>query len=192
MTDATRHPVSPRGLLFVALALSAVVGLAACGGSGSTSGATTTGSTTKRAATTAATTTPGAGRSSVVRVADSDLGRIVVNGDGMTLYVFTPDTSTSIACTGGCAQAWPPLTATADPSGTDVTGTLTLVTRDDGTRQVALAGRPLYAYAGDTASGDTNGQGSGGKWFVVSADGSPIKRSAGSGSATTTAGKSRY
>lgn len=115
--------------------------------------------------------TAAAGGEATVVLADSSLGQILTTADGMTLYLFTPDTATTSACTGGCATAWPPLTVAAvGGEGLDASqfGTLD---RGDGTTQVTYFGHPLYTYAGDAAAGDVNGQGSGGSWFAVTADG---------------------
>ena len=94
---------------------------------------------------------------------------ILTNPQGMTLYYFMPDTKTTSACTGGCASNWPPLLATgaATPTGT-ASGNLTALADANGT-QVQYNGHFLYTYAGDSAPGQTNGQGVGGKWFVVTA-----------------------
>ncbi|MFW2404730.1 MAG: discoidin domain-containing protein, partial [Gammaproteobacteria bacterium] len=86
---------------------------------------------------------------------------------GFTLYVFdndlaAPGTST---CNAGCATSWPPLLVT-DGAATGVSD-LGTVTRDDGALQATHAGRPLYFYVGDTAVGDTNGDGAGGVWHTV-------------------------
>jgi predicted lipoprotein with Yx(FWY)xxD motif len=94
---------------------------------------------------------------------------ILANAQGMTLYYFTPDTATKVACTGGCATAWPPLLATG--SGTPLadaplTVTFSVLNGADGT-QVECNGHPLYTFASDTAPGQTNGEGVGGKWFVA-------------------------
>jgi len=90
---------------------------------------------------------------------------------GRTLYYFTPDSSTKVACTGGCAQTWPPLlattaTPTASPS---LPGKLTVLDGANG-KQILYNGHPLYTYVRDAASGDANGQGVGGKWFVATPD----------------------
>jgi predicted lipoprotein with Yx(FWY)xxD motif len=166
-----------------ALTVLAALVLAGCGDDSSSSSATTT-------AAKATTTTVAASSDATVKVAASDLGKILVDARGMTLYAFTPDTATSSACTGGCAAAWPPLTATGTPTGEGVTGAITVIDRPDGTKQVVVAGHPLYTFASDAAAGDTTGQGSGGKWFVVSADGSLVKDAA--GASTTTTAASRY
>ncbi len=111
-----------------------------------------------------------------VGTASGDLGTYLVGPDGRTLYEFTRDVTPGVsACTGGCLDAWPPL-AVADGvsvvAGDGVTGTLGVITRDDGTMQATYRGRPLYYFASDTAAGDTNGQGVNGVWFVAAVDGS--------------------
>lgn len=97
------------------------------------------------------------------------LGAFLADGDGMTLYLVTPDTEPNAsACDGGCAEAWPPLAPSDDlslPAG--VPGELTTFDREDGAQQVAYNGIPLYSYADDAAPGDVNGEGAGGRWFVV-------------------------
>lgn len=86
---------------------------------------------------------------------------------GFTLYVFDNDQSSSGSnCNGSCATTWPPVLVT-DAGATGVAG-LSTVTRNDGSRQAAHNGRPLYFYAGDNAVGQTNGQGLGGVWWLVS------------------------
>jgi predicted lipoprotein with Yx(FWY)xxD motif len=111
-----------------------------------------------------------------ITLADSKLGKIVVDSKGMTLYAFLKDTGGTSACAGACANAWPPAAATGTPTaGTGISGALTTVARPDGTMQLKLGDWPLYHFAGDAAAGDTNGQGSNSVWYVVGADGQPIK-----------------
>lgn len=106
-----------------------------------------------------------------VLLSDSSVGPILTTADGMTLYLYTPDSPTASACTGGCATAWPPFTeAAVAGEGLDA-ALLGSVTRDDGSTQVTYGGHPLYLFSGDAAAGDVNGQGSGGVWFAVTADG---------------------
>ncbi|MCZ7527929.1 MAG: hypothetical protein M5U14_17040 [Acidimicrobiia bacterium] len=111
-----------------------------------------------------------------VRTASSDLGEILVDGDGRTLYVFLNDTGGTSTCSGTCADAWPPVTVDGDVAvgpGLDAAGFGT-ITRDDGSRQVTIGEAPLYLYAGDAAAGDVNGQGLNELWYVVGTDGAPI------------------
>ncbi|WP_433586391.1 COG4315 family predicted lipoprotein [Microbacterium hydrocarbonoxydans] len=106
-------------------------------------------------------------------VADSSLGEVVVDGDGMTLYMFDKDTQGSGAssCTGECLTNWPPLTTDGTPTLDGVTGEVGTITTADGSTQVTLNGWPLYYFAGDAAAGDVNGQGVGGVWWVLTSAG---------------------
>ncbi len=109
-----------------------------------------------------------------------NLGIHLVDGEGMTLYLFTNDELQLSNCSGGCAGTWPPLTTDADPeAGDGVTQErLGTITRGDGSKQVTYNGYPLYYFANDSQAGDTNGQNVGGIWFVVSTDGGPIRTAA--------------
>ncbi len=101
---------------------------------------------------------------------DNALGKILVDGAGKTLYVFTPDGTTGKStCTGDCIDNWPALVSDGAPTlGTGLDAEdFTSFTRDDGGAQVVFYAMPLYYFAGDKAAGDTNGQGLGGKWYVV-------------------------
>lgn len=114
--------------------------------------------------------TPSASRSSVTLMVSSKsgLGNFLVDGKGMTLYLFTNDTPGVSNCSGGCLQAWPPLLVDGDPAaGEGVAGKLGVIVRADGSRQVTYNDMPLYYYAADSKPGDTTGQGVGGVWFVV-------------------------
>lgn len=110
-----------------------------------------------------------------VATADSDLGEIVVDGEGMTLYVFDNDSDGESACYDACAQTWPPLTGSATAGEGVDASLLGETTRDDGTTQVTYDGSPLYYYAPDAAPGDTQGQGVGDVWWVVGPDGAKIE-----------------
>lgn len=89
------------------------------------------------------------------------LGEVFTDADGMTLYTYDEDTPGKSRCTGICAIVWPPVIAaeTASPS-----GEFTTITRDDGAKQWAYRGMPLYGYAGDAEPGDTSGDGVDGVW----------------------------
>jgi predicted lipoprotein with Yx(FWY)xxD motif len=96
---------------------------------------------------------------------------ILTNVDGKTLYYFTSDTATTAACTGSCLSTWPALlsnSSTATSSST-LPGKLSVQTDANG-NQVEYNGHPLYLYSGDTAAGQTNGEGLFGKWFVATSD----------------------
>lgn len=109
-----------------------------------------------------------------VGVADHPkLGKILVAGNGMTLYIFAADTPGRSTCYDICAQRWPPLFLSGTPaagSGLKHPSRVGTVTRRDGGAQVAYDGRPLYFYIEDFAPGDAVGQAvdlDGGFWFVV-------------------------
>jgi predicted lipoprotein with Yx(FWY)xxD motif len=107
---------------------------------------------------------------SIVQVSNnSKLGQILTDPQGRTLYWWTKDTSGTSNCTGNCATTWPPF-STSNPSPTlptGVLGTLAVITRPEGTKQVTYDGMPLYYYSKDAAPGDTNGQGVGKVWWVA-------------------------
>ena len=121
-----------------------------------------------------------------VNVSESaDFGPILVDVEGMSLYVFMADTQNSGTSTcgddDGCAAEWPPLVSQGAPvAGEGVDATLLgTITRDDGTLQVTYNGWPLYLFVEDAAPGDTNGQGIdefGGLWFLVSPTGEAIQQ----------------
>lgn len=154
---------------FGLLALVALLALGACGddedGDAGASQPTTSVEETT-------TTSAAASAAATVGVRETPLGRVLVDGAGMTLYRFTRDSAGTSACEGGCAQVWPPLAASGQPvAGDGVDGSkLSTITRADGSMQVAYGGMPLYTYAQDTAPGDTKGEGVGGVWFVVKAE----------------------
>jgi predicted lipoprotein with Yx(FWY)xxD motif len=118
---------------------------------------------------------PEAGADATVGQGDTELGTVLVDAEGLTLYGLTDDTDGVSTCDGACAEAWPPLTVDGPdlPSGLD-SDLFSVVERSDGTFQLKAAEWPLYRFAGDAAPGDTNGQGSGGVWFAVAPDGSLI------------------
>ncbi len=108
-----------------------------------------------------------------VNVANTSLGEILVDGNGYTLYTFTSDSENKSTCTGGCATNWPPVLLTSDTIKVPSTmpGTVGAFGRDSSSIQLTYNGMPLYRYAGDSAPGDTRGQGIGGKWYVVKVTG---------------------
>jgi len=96
-------------------------------------------------------------------------GKILLDGQGMTLYMFTKDANGTSACYGTCAAIWPPLTITGKPEAeADVLAHLGTTKRTGGSAQVTYDGKPLYYYAKDQKVGDALGQGVNDAWFVVS------------------------
>jgi predicted lipoprotein with Yx(FWY)xxD motif len=99
------------------------------------------------------------------KVGNSDKGKVLTNDSGMTLYVFDKDSGGKSACNGPCAGNWPPLTATAASM---PMGDYSVITRDDGTKQWAYKGRPLYAWKNDKKPGDITGDGFlNGAWHIA-------------------------
>jgi predicted lipoprotein with Yx(FWY)xxD motif/plastocyanin len=158
------------------------------GGDRATPTPTGTGTAMSSAAEPSETTTGPDGGATVGVRSHADLGEILVDSGGRTLYMFDSDERGAGAstCSGGCAESWPPLTVAGDPTAGDgVTAPLTTFGRGDGSTQVAANGWPLYYFASDGAPGDVNGQGVGGVWWVLRPDGTPV-RSAGTATETAT------
>lgn len=88
----------------------------------------------------------------------------LTNAKGMTLYTFDKDSGGKSMCNGGCATNWPPLMAAADAK---PAGDMSVITRDDGAKQWAYMGKPVYTWSKDTKPGDKTGDGVGGFWHVA-------------------------
>jgi predicted lipoprotein with Yx(FWY)xxD motif len=143
--------------------------VAACGSSSSGSGGGTAVSSSTPSA--AASAPQSSGKKLQVTTIGSKT--VLTNAQGFTLYWFVPDTSHQSNCNGDCAQHWHPVPGPAK-AGTGVTGTLTTITRSDGSTQAAYDGHPLYTYVADTAPGMAKGNGltiAGGKWWEMTASG---------------------
>jgi predicted lipoprotein with Yx(FWY)xxD motif len=124
--------------------------------------------------------TPSAGAATIAVASNSSLGQILVDGKGMTVYLFEKDSGTTSACYGSCAAVWPPvLTGGAPQAGTGANASLLGTTkRTDGTVEVTYAGHPLYYFVRDKAPGDATGQGVNGfgaLWWVMSPSGAAVK-----------------
>ncbi len=98
------------------------------------------------------------------KVADTAKGKVLADARGMTLYTFDRDGAGTSACTGQCAQNWPPLLAPADAK---PMGSWTIITRPDGGKQWAYKGKPLYGWARDGKPGDVTGDGVNNVWRVA-------------------------
>ena len=103
----------------------------------------------------------------------------LTNGSGRTVYLWAKDGTNMSACAGACAAAWPPVPATGKltAAGGAKASDLGTITRSDGTKQATYDGHPLYYFAGDSAAGQANGQGSdsfGAKWWLVAPSGTKI------------------
>ena len=162
--------VLPAGLV-------ALVALAGCGGGNSSS-------TTSTAAAT------GGGAATIDVANNAQLGQILTDSNGDTVYVFAKDTNGKSACSGSCAGVWPPVTTSGSPkAGTGAAASkLGTTKRSDGSTQVTYAGHPLYTYTADSSPGDTTGNGInefGGLWYAVRPNGSNAPASSSSGSGST-------
>jgi predicted lipoprotein with Yx(FWY)xxD motif len=159
-----------------ALALTAAIGLAACGGSSNNNDSAT------------------AATSHTVSTSNINGANVLVDSKGNALYTNDQDKSGMISCANGCTSIWPPLTTNGKPTAaSDVSGSVGVVKRPDGTRQVTLDGKPLYRFAQDGGPGKVNGDGAkdsfGGQqfsWHVVSTG----KSSSSSGSSSNGGGGS--
>jgi predicted lipoprotein with Yx(FWY)xxD motif len=115
-----------------------------------------------------------------IKMADNpSIGTIVVGATGLTLYHYADDHGSVVKCNGACAKQWPPvlIAAGAKPmAGPGITASkLGTVKRPDGTMQMTYAGWALYRFAGDTKSGQINGQGLEKEWYAVAPSGKVVK-----------------
>lgn len=133
----------------------------------------------------------------VVKTASTPVGKVLVDANGRTLYLFKSDTGTTPTCTGSCAATWPAATATAGtPQASGVNAAMLGTTTNAGHKQVTFDGHPLYYYSGDQAMGQVNGQGLHHLWYTVSptgaADTSAPTSSGGSGGSGGSSGGYGY
>ncbi len=117
----------------------------------------------------------------MVATADSSLGTILVDGEGMTLYLFTQDTPNTSVCFDQCLEAWPVLEGEPTAGEGVDDSLLGSFERDDGTVQATYDGWPLYYFAQDQAPGDVTGQAVNDVWWVLDADGAAITEAPQSG-----------
>jgi predicted lipoprotein with Yx(FWY)xxD motif len=168
-----------------ALLVAAMLVLSACGTDADEGGDATTTAPAEETTTTAAapdttvaedgaTTTVAGETADGVHASETDLGSILVDAEGFTLYVFTNDVGGESSCYDSCEATWPVVPGDT-AIGSDLDAAMFGTTaRTDGTEQLTVNGQPLYRYAPDTSPGDTNGQEVGGVWFVVGVDGNMI------------------
>ncbi len=160
MTRHLRHPARTAAIATAAVLATGIL-VAGCGSSGYSSGSTAT-TATSHAAATATTIATGT---------VAGLGAVLEDSQGRVLYVFTPDGTAGVTCTGGCAATWPPVMAASGVAptagGTAKSSLLGTTANPGGGSVITYAGHPLYTYAGDSGPGVASGQGSGGNWFVI-------------------------
>ncbi|MEU9451495.1 hypothetical protein [Streptomyces sp. NPDC048277] len=181
----SRHRIA----LVMASGVASALLLTACGSSSDNS--TNTGAVAPETSAPAGTTAPAAGGTStassgtghmvstnmLMSKAMSGMGTVVTDAQGFTLYRYDKDQVNMSMCTGSCAETWMPVMADGTPQGMGVQAKVGVLTRDDGMKQVTLAGWPLYRYMGDTKAGEMNGQGKNGTWFAVTPAGKKMAAS---------------
>jgi len=182
-----------RLLAACSVGLIAIVAVAGCGGS--SNGSATAATKHKGSGASA-----GSGGATVSVANNPQLGRILVDSQGRTVYLFAKDMNGTSSCSGQCATFWPPVVAKGKPTaGGGVTASMLGTTKGSGgMMQATYAGHPLYTYAGDTGPGQTKGNGLtdfGGLWSAVTTSGSGTpaggsSSSAGSGGNSSAGGSS--
>jgi predicted lipoprotein with Yx(FWY)xxD motif len=182
-----------RAFLFAAPAALILAAAAACGSSGSPTAATTTTTPATSGSSSSAGGSSSASSAALEVTTNSSLGQIVTTGSGVTVYRYDADTNnpSKSNCNAGCVSAWPPVlvTGSGTPTVTGVSSSLVgEVTRSDGTKQLTLAGWPLYTYTGDSGAGSATGQGIGGTWWAVTPAGAKAGTTTTTTSSMTTSG----
>jgi predicted lipoprotein with Yx(FWY)xxD motif len=153
------------------LLIAAFLVVAACGSSSSSTGSASP--------STSPATSPAATGTTIAVATNAKLGQILVDGKGITVYLFVHDTGTASTCYTSCAQIWPPVLTSGIPqAGAGATASLLgTTTRTDGKVEVTYAGHPLYYFVSDKQPGDTTGQGIdgfGGLWWVLTPSGAAM------------------
>jgi predicted lipoprotein with Yx(FWY)xxD motif len=183
------------GLKLAALGALAVF-LSACASSSSTSaGATYGGGAATSAATFEASSGSGAmtsqAKTAMLTIRKTKIGYVLANAQGYTLYWYSRDVKGSgrSVCTGQCLIAWPAVTGKpAAVAGIKLNGILGTITRPGGIVQATYNGYPLYTYAGDTGPGNTEGNGIGGVWHVITGNVLTSSVPSGTGSSSSSGG----
>ncbi|MDX8034491.1 hypothetical protein SK803_30095 [Lentzea sp. BCCO 10_0856] len=111
-----------------------------------------------------------------VKIAQTELGPVLVDQTGRTLYAFTKDENKSSACDADCIAVWPALTAQSKVDAKEGADT-SLVSQVEESSQAVYGKWPLYYYVGDQVPGDLNGQGVDDEWFAIAPDGKLVKKS---------------
>lgn len=160
------------------LALIGALAIAGCGSDGSGGGGYGGGggTTSNDSTTVEAAPNPEEGATFVSVASVADLGQILVDSKGHTLYDFHADQGTTSSCYGECAAVWPPLLSEGEPHASNGAqeGQLGTTKRKDGTTQVTYAGHPLYTYVEDKGPGDANGNdidSFGAEWYALTPSG---------------------
>jgi predicted lipoprotein with Yx(FWY)xxD motif len=112
-----------------------------------------------------------------LKTSDTDLGEIVVDGKGRTVYTYADDEqgAAESTCSGGCLEAWPPVPAPDKPDVDELSGDVGITKTSEGDPQLTYNGWPLYYYAQDQEAGDVKGQGVKNEWWVLDERGEKIE-----------------
>lgn len=176
-SDPSR-PRRPRVLPLLAPVLVVLLLGSACGddGDGDAAADKATTSTAASGDAGSSTTEPADVGPAEVGVSSTDLGEVLADDEGYTLYLFTPDGTGDSTCVDSCAEAWPPLVTAEGPlaAGGADQSLIGTIERADGGLQVTYGGHPLYTYGADPAPGDTNGQGVDDQWYAVDVTGEAV------------------
>lgn len=114
------------------------------------------------------------GESADLQLSSSDLGEILVDADGKTLYLFVPDAQGDSTCYDECEANWPVVGELASVGAGLDADLLGSTDRTTGDVQATYNGWPLYYFAADEGAGDMNGQGVNDVWYVLDADGNAV------------------
>lgn len=180
------------------LAVLGAVVIAGCGGGSSSSNSSSSEPSTTESESASATTgsessesaesNSGAesGSTTIASAEVGGVGTVLVDSEGMTVYLYTPDKGTESTCYGGCEAAWPPVVAEGKPTAGEgaTSSALGTTKRKDGTMQVTYEGHPVYTFSGDSSPGEANGQEDDGVWFVMNEAGEAVKGGAPNGGTT--------
>jgi predicted lipoprotein with Yx(FWY)xxD motif len=167
-------------------ALAAALVIAGCGGGGSSSSGTSAEASGAENASATTSSEGGSGGGTISGAEIEGLGSVLVDAEGKTVYLFTPDEGgTKSTCYGECEAAWPPVLAEGKPTAGEGASSSALGTtkRKDGSTQVTYEGHPLYTFSGDQAPGEANGQELDGTWFVLDESGTAVEGKASSAGA---------
>jgi predicted lipoprotein with Yx(FWY)xxD motif len=181
-----------------ATAVAAAFVLSSCGGGSSSSGASSGGASSGGASSGGAQAASSAGAAATLQVRHTSLGNVLVNGQGMTVYILTADKPGRSSCSTQCLNYWPPVPAPKKAGKLHGISATVASTKSMAGKPMATAGGwPLYTYVGDHAPGDTAGEGIrnfGGVWYAASPGGQPVKSgsTAGSGSTGSSGGGGGY
>jgi predicted lipoprotein with Yx(FWY)xxD motif len=163
-------------------AVGVAVLVAACASGSSSSAAAPAASSPAAAGSSSAAASGSGSGSTEITTATSSGDTFLTDGSGRAVYLWVKDSGGTSACSGACAGAWPPVTATGTvtAAGSAKASDLGTITRSDGTKQVTYDGHPLYYFSGDSGPGTATGQGNdgfGAKWWLVGPSGSDVTAS---------------